>query len=144
MAKPSPSDLKTHVENDPNGIGLSWSLENVEIRDLLNQNGYGTVQDTNIGRDRALLDLLPAAGRITGSNEEAKWARIFDVIRSVETLDPTRSQVSNLLDQAVSDGVLTQSERDAVGKRPGTYAESVWGVGVTMKLDDVREARDVA
>jgi len=69
------------------------------------------------------------------------WLEMLHNIQSLsEGLNPSEPGVEAMLTLAVSDGVLTQQERDhldSFGKRYGSRAEKLWGVGVLISLNDV-------
>lgn len=142
--KPTPTELKAHIKDDPNDIGLTFDKQNNELVRLLNQPGYGPVEAKTIDRGSLMIGLSTALLRLADKPEslQRKWDRISNLVYSAPaTVDLEGETMSGLFSKAVAEGVVTLEEVAALKRRSGTYSEVVFGDGVTITRQQIAEAR---
>lgn len=88
------------------------------------------------------LAILPAVAALATKSAEiqAKWDRILGLATALDSIDVSLTGVSQLLDLAVYDGLLTAEYRATIGVRPASRAEVLFGAGVTVHHLDVAKA----
>jgi hypothetical protein len=139
--------LKAEIQADPLGIGYgphAAAQDDAAVAGLLNARtgpGAGTIALDYVSRDDFLKGIRPALLRLPAedANIQAKWDRILSLIATgpgVTIDDETRA----LLDSAVTDGILTQAEADAVWHRTGSRAEVLFGPGAVVTPAEVSVA----
>ena len=144
MAKPTPQTLKEHIVKDPNKIGLTLNKGDGDLAILFRQPNYGIVQDVEIPKNTLVLGITTAVVKLGQSSNilKEKWDRLMRLLEMVEgSVNIVDPRVCILLDALVADKLLTADERNAIGKRQGTYSEVQFGAGITISSDDIAEAR---
>ncbi len=138
--------LKTEITTDPESIGYAPHVatgNQNEIAALLNTvNQAITVKDTYLDKDLFLASITPAALVLATSSTllQSKWDRIIAFVQASNYINLSHPGVAPLLTLAVSDGILTQQQVNAIGSRSGSRAEQVLGVGTTVTIDDIANA----
>jgi hypothetical protein len=140
--------LKTELQTDPRGMDYATPRaagNDTTLADLLNSPtgaGSGTVTVPSLARNDFLLALAPAYLVLPSLSQalQAKWDRILAVIRAADRIDLANPSVQALLAQAVTDGVLTQAQVNALGQRVGSRAEVLFGAGTVVSIQDVGRA----
>jgi hypothetical protein len=114
------------------------------VADLLNSTtgpGAATIALSFVSRDDFLKAILPAFLVLPTlpADVQSKWDRILNMINAGAGVT-INAPVQALLAQAVTDGVLTQEEADAVWHRTGSRAEVLGGPGTVVTPDQVSVA----
>lgn len=138
------AELYAELTGDPASVGYA---AHVAIRDdggiatLINDRsgpGSASIQLDFIPKDRMLAGLRPSIVALASAADavQRKWDRILGTIQSAEwaTVDATTFSLFTL---AVSDGIATQEQVDAITHRPGSRAEALWGAGVAVPVDQI-------
>lgn len=80
-----------------------------------------------------------AVAALADAVKKEVWTRRFDVLLSLaEGVRP--SDIADMLAAGVTDGVITNQQvatLNALGTRTGSRAESLWGEGTVVSLNDV-------
>ena len=138
------TELKTHIESDPNKIGLSFMKQNNELEAMLNTPDYGDVDATQVTRGALLLGIAPAIIALSDKPEaiQRKWDRLLNLAYSApDTIDPSSASIQGLFGLAVRDGLMDAESIAAIRRRRGTYAEFTFGAGTTITRQQLAEAR---
>jgi hypothetical protein len=139
--------LRAEIQGDPRGLDYgphAVAQDDGAVADLLNSTtgpGAATIALSFVSRDDFLKAILPAFLVIPNlpANIQAKWDRILNMINAGAGVT-INAPVQALLAQAVTDGVLTQEEADAVWHRTGSRAEVLFGPGTVVTPDQVSVA----
>jgi hypothetical protein len=145
--------LKAEIQGDPKGLDYgphAVAQDDGAVADLLNSTtgpGAATIALSFVSRDDFLKAILPAflvlptLATPDGWPEtiQAKWDRILNMINAGAGVT-INAPVQVLLAQAVTDGVLTQEQADAVWHRTGSRAEVLGGPGTVVTPDQVSVA----
>lgn len=140
------AELLAEITNDPAGLGYA-TMTGQEIVDAMNEPRTGVTFPVIVPKATLLQIMGLAPFRAAALTEPGKtgWLESLANIRALaEGLRPSDAGVAALLTQAVADGVLTNEEKatiDALGTRPGSRAEEVWGAGTVVSLNDVARVR---
>lgn len=137
--------LEQEILNDPEQLGYFAHLiagNDVAIAELLNTRNQSEVTAPVLTRNQFLVAVLPATIAIASLDAQlqAKWDRILSVATAADAIDITNNRVQGLLAIAVSDGVLTQDQVNAIGKRQGSRAEVLFGTETTISTHDIAKA----
>jgi hypothetical protein len=139
--------LRAEIQGDPRGLDYgphAVAQDDGAVADLLNSTtgpGAATIALSFVSRDDFLKAILPAFLVIPNlpANIQAKWDRILNMINAGAGVT-INAPVQALLAQAVTDGVLTQEQADAVWHRTGSRAEVLGGPGTVVTPDQVSVA----
>lgn len=137
--------LKDELENDPEDLGyapLVSSGAHLDLANLLNEPGAGPVSVEVMSKNDFLLAITPVLLRLPGKTAavQAKWDRILALARAAESFHVNDPRVVNLLDLAVSDGILEQGEVNAMKTKTGSRAEVLFGIGSVVSHSDIANA----
>lgn len=137
------SILKMELTSDPTNLGYTAFADignDQSQADLLNLIGLEILAVTTLNRDEFLTAILPATLAIAGLSTvlQSKWDRILNVACAAQTIN--LATVAPVLGIAVTDGVLTVDQANAIGKRPASRAEILFGAGQTVSNADVAVA----
>ncbi|GIW83220.1 MAG: hypothetical protein KatS3mg105_5027 [Gemmatales bacterium] len=144
--KPTPAQLRDDIETGPDSatlLPLFQKSNDQQIADFYSQV-TGTQKKTVLTKGEVFLSIMPAVARLqtlTIAPKKEFWVNVLNILRSVDVLDVTRPQTVSLLNQAVTDGLLTMDELNAIGMVPATRAELRWGPGAVVTVDLVGRAR---
>ena len=108
--KPTPQELKAHIAEDPNHIGLSWSKGDGDLAVLFRLPDYGDCRESVLSKDSFIEAILPAVLRLGSASPElqAKWDRPLALMNAVQgTLDIDRPAIAGVLDALVADDLMT-------------------------------------
>lgn len=131
--------LKAEITTDPAQLGYAAMVASGSdqgIADLLNTPGP-TITVSSLDRDGFLLATMPATLALASASAtlQGKWDRLLGVACAASSVSIGAWSV--LGPMAVTDGLLTQAQADAVFTRKGTRAESLWGAGASVSNSDV-------
>ena len=138
------AQLKTELTTDPNGLGYAGKAD-AQLAALLNSftgPGAAVVAIASMARSDFLLGIAPATFVLPSLSAalQSKWDRILSLARSADQINVASATVQALLATAVSDGVLTQAQSDAISKRTGSRAEVLFGAGTSVSELDIARA----
>lgn len=147
MAAPDPAQLRAELTSDPAKVGYSAALaarNDVALAAALNSRagpGATPVNESKVSRDDFLIGLRPALLALPGKDDatQRKWDRILGTVHSADAVTIDAMTIA-LLSAAVADGLLTQTQSLAIYQRAGSRAESLWGAGVVVPVDQVSDA----
>jgi hypothetical protein len=139
--------LRAEIQGDPRGLDYgphAVAQDDGAVADLINSTtgpGAATIALSFVSRDDFLKAILPAFLVIPTlpADVQAKWDRILNMINAGAGVT-INAPVQALLAQAVTDGVLTQEQADAVWHRTGSRAEVLGGPGTVVTPDQVSVA----
>jgi hypothetical protein len=139
--------LKAEIQGDPKGLDYgphAVAQDDGAVADLINSTtgpGAATIALSFVSRDDFLKAILPAFLVLPTlpADVQSKWDRILNMINAGAGVT-INAPVQALLAQAVTDGVLTQEEADAVWHRTGSRAEVLGGPGTVVTPDQVSVA----
>jgi hypothetical protein len=88
-------------------------------------------------RDSFLTAIIPAAAALGAKDAatQGKWDRLLSLACAASSV--SRTSWAMLSAAAVTDGLLTQDDADAVFKRKGTRAEVLFGAGTSVSSTDI-------
>lgn len=143
----TPAALKAEIQTGPHAAALASFVaagNDVAIAAFLNSPtgpGSGTVTLTTLDRQLLLRALVPVAIVLASKTTavQAKWDRIINMLRDLETITPV--EIDAILTLAVTDTLLTAGAVTAIKTRIGSRAEVLFGRLVTAT--DVSETRRV-
>lgn len=138
--------LKTELNTDPKALGYATPLAAGAVTtaaNLLNATsgaGTATVAVGTPERNTFLLGLLPGMVTLNGLSAtlQSKWDRILRMVVTLDAIPMNLMQA--ILNNMVSDGVLTQAQADATWHRVGSRAEVLFGAGTVIDWTDVSKA----
>lgn len=134
--------LKAEIESKPDLYG---GKSHSEVAETLNQkvggqSGYYMLGSMPVGD--FLLALAPgiAALHAKPDNLQRHYDRLLNIISNQQAVRIGDGRISGILAQAVSDGLMSQSDIDAIGRVHGSRAEAMFGKGAVVLPHDVRKA----
>jgi len=141
--KPTIEELKVHIDNDPNGIGLGFDKvpNNHALLALLHQEEFGDIEDKKVLKGDFVRKLTPSILKL----RDAKATNVVKILEMIDAgiVDCDDAGVAAILDSLVSDGAMNDAEKISVTTRKGTYAEAVWGRGTTFTRIEIQKAREL-
>lgn len=140
-----PTELGTEISTDPEGLGLGELYDEGQYQGVANAlnsltgPGAASINLPSVSKDNFILAIAPALLVIPtlSSDLQTKWNLILNTVLGVNLIDLTNSNVTDLLEDAVSDGVLTSDQVTAATTRIGSRAEVLWGAGTVVSAEDV-------
>lgn len=144
------SVLKNEILNDPQQLGYSNFLpqrNDVELAGLLNQVRSGDdykVQKGRVSRDSFVEDTASVVYSLmvaldSGNNRAQFWLNVFDrLVSNSDTINSADANLNYILDQMISDNLLTSNQKDAIILRQGSRAEVLFGQVVL--INDISNA----
>lgn len=139
--------LHTELTTDPVSVGYASALAAGNDNDcaaLLNaQTGVGaaTISLPSLTHDEFAMMIAPAVfalGQAT-SALQTKWTPMLNLVSGVQTIQ-LNATIMGLLNQLVTDGLLTAAELSAGITRTGSRAEVLLGVGAVVTPYDITVA----
>lgn len=137
--------LKAKVTGTPALLALWAAGTPVPIAEALSDptdaTYAGTVTLSYLDRGPFLTALRPALASLPSATAaiQAKWDRVLSWVMSVDWVVADSGTI-DLINSAVTDGVLTQAQADACYKRTGSWAEVNFGAGTTLNWWDITAA----
>lgn len=144
------SVLKNEILNDPQQLGYSNFLpqrNDVELAGLLNQVRSGDdykVQKGRVSRDSFVEDTASVVYSLmvaldSGNDRAQFWLNVFDrLVSNSDTINSADANLNYILDQMISDNLLTSNQKDAIILRQGSRAEVLFGQVVL--INDISNA----
>lgn len=138
------SVLNNEITNDPQQLGYANFLpqrNDVELANLLNQVRSGDsykVQKGRVSRDSFVEDtasvVFSLMVALDGGNSRAQfWLDVFDrLVSNSDTINSSDANLNYILDQMISDNLLTSIEKDNIVLRQGSRAEVLFGKAVLI------------
>ena len=138
------SVLKNEILNDPQQIGYSNFLpqrNDVELAGLMNQIRSGDdykVQKGRVSRDSFVEDTASVIYELmvaldNGNNRAQFWLNVFDrLVSNSDTINSADTNLNYILDQMISDNLLTSNQKDSIVLRQGSRAEVLFGRAVLI------------
>jgi hypothetical protein len=87
---------------------------------------------------------VPIYGKMAGAGviaKAAQWAAVFTYVFPLyDTFDLTQANMTTMLAQMVTDGLLTSGQSTAITSRTGSRAEVLWGAGCVVTRQQVNQA----
>lgn len=110
------------------------------IAALFNARDYTLVG--RLSKSEFTLAILPATLALAtkDADTQSKWDRILGLASVLESVDPSLPMVRAMLDLAVQDGLMTPEYRAAIGVRPASRAEVLFGRDTNIHHLDVAKA----
>lgn len=143
---PTTAQLTAEIQSGPHAATLAplvAAKSDIAIADFLNErNGTGSAVITLdvIPRQKLLRVFLKVAIDLNAATTaiKAKWDRILPFVRDME--DTPVAVINDVLNLAVTDGLLTQVKVDNIRTRNGSRAEVLWGETTKITPTDVSKA----
>lgn len=132
--------LKSELTTDPTALGYAPLIaigSDQGLVELLNQISSVNVTMPSLTRDQFLIAILPA-GLVLPTLDaaiQAKWDRLIGLACAAQSI--LLATISALVSLGVSDGLLTTDQAAAIGQRPGSRAEVLFGAETTVSLADI-------
>lgn len=135
----------TALRADAQVVSLADAGDWSGLVEYLSADGFTRLRGP-ISRSDFLLLTLPALPRIAVASAPVQtiWLQVLETIRSVETIRVDLPAVDSMLSMAVSQGILTAGDVEAIRTVPTTRASSLLGRDVSLTADDLRAALDVS
>jgi len=137
--------IKNEIVNDPMMLGYAGK-DDQTIANMMNSTtggGAAIIDLKVVDKDSFVLGIAPQIYANLSSLTAAKqqqWRDILGIINGASAVDVSSANAKTLLSQAVTDGVLTQAQVNAVTQRIGSRAEVVFGAGTMIGFMDVAKA----
>lgn len=143
---PTTAQLTAEIQLGPHAATLApfvTAKNDAAITDFLNDRagaGAGVITLDSIPRQRILRAFLKVAIDLEAKTAalKLKWDRILPFVRDME--DTPTAVINDVLNLAVTDGLLTQAKVDNIRTRNGSRCEVLWGDGVSVTTADVSRA----
>lgn len=143
---PTTAQLTAEIQLGPHATTLApfvTAKNDAAITDFLNDRagaGAGVITLDSIPRQRILRAFLKVAINLDAevAAKKSKWDRILPFVRDME--DTPTAVINDVLNLAVTDGLLTQVKVDNIRTRNGSRCEVLWGDGVSVTTADVSRA----
>lgn len=138
--------LRAEIRTGPHAAALAahvTSGNDAAIASFLNdRNATGSAAITlnTIPRQRILRVFLKVAIDLDAKTAalKSKWDRILPFVRDME--DTPIGVINDVLNLAVTDGLLTAARADSIRQRQGSRAEVLWGEGLSITPEHVARA----
>jgi len=139
--------LRSEIDNDPLSLGYASLVargSDQDIANILNDKegaGKGNVNLEVVDLADFLVGITPALIRLSEKeiNIQTKWDRLLGVIKALPVVRMNNT-LKSMLNAAVSDGIMTQPELNAIGVVSGSRAEVLFGKDVNIQHIDVAKA----
>ena len=143
-------ELKNEILNDPQQLGYSNFLpqrNDVELAGLLNQVRSGDefkVQKGRVSRDSFVEDTASVVYELmvaldNGNSRAQFWLNVFDrLVSNSDTINSADANLNYILEQMISDNLLTSNQKDDIVLRQGSRAEVLFDRAVLVS--DVSDA----
>jgi len=138
MPQPTPTQLKTYIDADAEGLGLP-GMSNVSCSRKLNERGAVTGQ--TVSSD--LVSAVNIAAVLVSSDEDNLTANEQSQLIALLTpgeVDINASGVQSKLDDLFG-STTTRTNLEDLETRLASPAEAEWGKGITISSDEVEIAR---
>ena len=146
--------LKSEIQTDPAKLGYATNIgvSDNAIAAMLNAttgSGAASINLTTVTKGALLLGMIPwldqiaagqtLAGAALPSATATKWQLRFQALQAADPVIQV-AQLAPMMSEAITDGIGTQAQIDAVTKRTGSRAEVLFGEGTTIQASDVLTA----
>lgn len=137
------TQLKAEITGDPANMGYAGKAA-AQVVAIINAPKAGVTFPKIVDVATILGVMIEAPGRIArfaDSTKTGEWNQILANIRSLkEGFRPSDAPVAAMLQKALNEAVITSAEKatiEALGLRPGSRAEELWGEGTVVSLNNV-------
>jgi hypothetical protein len=136
--------LKQEIQTDPQNLGYAGSLairDDISITNILNTIRNGSdyiVPKGRISRDQFVEDTSTVVYNLMvlesqNNNSATFWLKVFDrLVSNSDTINSLDANLVSILDQMISDNVLTAQEKSSILNRQGSRAEKLFGCPVSI------------
>lgn len=136
--------LKQEIQTDPQNLGYAGSLairDDISITNILNTIRNGSdyiVPKGRISRDQFVEDTSTVVYNLMvlesqNNNSATFWLKVFDrLVSNSDTINSLDANLVSILDQMISDNVLTTQEKSSILNRQGSRAEKLFGCPVSI------------
>ena len=146
--------LKSEIQTDPAKLGYAAyiGVSDNQLAAMLNATtgtGAATISLSTVTKGALLLGIIPwldqiasgktLAGATLTADVITKWQQRAQVLQAADATIVV-VQVAPMMAEAITDGIGTQAQIDAVAKRTGSRAEVLFGEGTTIQAADVLAA----
>lgn len=134
----TPALIKAEIQTGPHAATLApfvTASNDVAIANFLNDAngaGKGLVTLTAMDKQTLLRTFMPVAIALATQTTaiQAKWDRLMDMVKYMESVPP--ADIDAMLALAVAESYLTQAKVDSLKTRMGSRAEVLWGKLVSV------------
>jgi len=148
--------LKQEIQNDPENLGYSSFLslrDDISIANILN-----TVRDSDsyivskgrISKDQFLEDTADIVFNLMVLESQnvtsaTFWLKVFDrLVANSDTVNSEDVTLVNLLDQMISENLITTNQKNSILNKQGSRAQVLFGRNITVdqvsdSLNEVEE-----
>jgi len=137
--------LKEEIELDPVALGYSEYLEKGSdkgIMRLLNKADTGTISRGFVTRSEFVAIYAAPLLGVVALAEDRRWTYqwLYNMLSCMELIDLSNPTIVNVIAVFAADGLCTPEEAAELRMRPCTRAETLFGEGASVGLDDIARA----
>jgi hypothetical protein len=140
--------LKTELQTDPLNLGYATPLAAgncttpASLLNALTGPGAATITLTSMTNQQFVTAFLPYLGNVftLSAPKQAFYSMIWDAVLAMSTISFANASVTGLMEQAVTDNLMTSPQATALTQRIGSRAEVLFGQDTIIAHLDIATA----